>query len=116
MSQHCSLATQSTGAGTEVLILDGQFDMSNAPTFERAMDEALDTGRRDLVVDLRGLSYLDSGMVRALIRGYEETCARERHFAVIRPNPNLWRIFVLTGLSQTLPAFGGLADALASFA
>jgi hypothetical protein len=32
---------------------------------------------------------------------------------VIRPNPVVWRAFVLTGLSHKFSAFGRLDDALA---
>ena len=116
MSQHGSLATQPTGHRAQVLILEGVFDGSNSDRFERAIDDAIDAGRPDVIVDLRGVSFLDSKMLRALVRGLDRTRAEDRRFALIRPNPHVWRVFVLTGLSRALPAFGGVADALTSFA
>jgi hypothetical protein len=50
-----------------------------------------------------------------LIRGLGEAVAAGGQLALIRPNTTVWRVFVLTGLSHTFPAFGRLDDALASF-
>jgi anti-anti-sigma regulatory factor len=53
-------------------------------------------------------------MLGALVRGFGDAAARGDEVAVIRPNPVVWRAFVLTGLSHKFPAFGRLDDALAS--
>jgi hypothetical protein len=34
---------------------------------------------------------------------------------LVRPNPLVWRVFVLTGLSHSFSAFGRLDEALASY-
>jgi anti-anti-sigma factor len=96
-------------------MLDGDFDWSNAPQFKQALDHALDAGRPQLIVDLRGVSFLDSMMLAVLIRGLGEAVAAGGHLALVRPNTTVWRVFVLTGLSHTFPAFGRLDEALASF-
>lgn len=44
-------------------MLDGDFDRSNTAQFELALDQALDAGWPQLVVDLRGVSFLDSMML-----------------------------------------------------
>jgi anti-sigma B factor antagonist len=114
MSHQGFCSSQPVGGQTQLLMLDGEFDLLNAPNVERAIDDAVTVGR-NLVVDLRGVSYVDSTMMLALIRGLRLAHTRARGFALIRPNPLIWRIFVLTGLHRSLPAFAGLAEALASF-
>jgi anti-anti-sigma factor len=117
MSQYQgSFSSQPAGGKSQVLMLDGDFDRSNAQPFEQALDDALHADRPRLIVDLRGVSFLDSTMLRALIRGLGDATARGGQLALIRPNATVWRMFVLTGLSQTLPTFGRLDEALASFA
>jgi anti-sigma B factor antagonist len=96
-------------------VLDGDFDRSNTAQFELALDQALDAGRPQLVVDLRGVSFLNSTLLRALIRGLGQAAARGGELALIRPNATVWRVLVLTGLSNNFPAFARLDEALASF-
>ena len=50
-------------------MLDGAFDRSNAAQVELALGDAADADRPQLVIDLRGVSFLDSTMLRVLIQG-----------------------------------------------
>ena len=96
-------------------MLDGDFDLSNTAQLEQALDNALHAGRPQLIVDLRGVSFLDPTILRVLARGLGSALAGGGQVALIRPHATVWKAFVLTGLSQTLPAFGRLDEALASF-
>ena len=116
MSHQGACSSQLAGDRSEVLTLDGEFDSSNAAQFKQALDHALHAGRPQVIVDLRGVSFLDSTMLAVLIRGLGEVVAAGGHLALIRPNTTVWRVFVLTGLSHTFPAFARLDEALASFA
>ena len=96
-------------------MLDGAFDRSNAAQLELGLGEAIDAAKPQLVVDLRGVSFLDSTMLRVLLQALGDTAARGAQLALIRPNATVWRVFVLTGLSQSFHSFGRLDEALASF-
>jgi anti-sigma B factor antagonist len=115
MSREGFFSSQLADDQTQILMLDGEFDLTTAPKLEQAIDDALDSGRRNLVVDLRGVSFLDGTMLHALVRGWALLLGHDRRFALIRPNPLVWRTFVLTGLSRALPTFGGVAEAVSSF-
>jgi anti-sigma B factor antagonist len=115
MSQQGFLSSQLADEQTEVLVLDGAFDLVTAPKFEQAIDDAVNSGRRNLVLDLRRVSFLDGTMLRALVRSWARLLGNDRRFALVRPNPLVWRTFVLTGLSRGLPTFGGVAEAVESF-
>jgi anti-sigma B factor antagonist len=97
-------------------MLDGAFDRSNAAQVELALGDAIDAAKAQLVVDLRGVSFLDSTMLRLLIQGLGDTAARGAALVLIRPNATVWRVFVLTGLSHSFESFGRLDEALASVA
>jgi anti-anti-sigma regulatory factor len=60
MSHQGCCSSQQAGDLTEVLTLDGAFDRSNAAQVELALGDAVDAGKRQLVIDLRGVSFLDS--------------------------------------------------------
>jgi anti-anti-sigma factor len=115
MSHQGSCSSQPAGDLTEVVMLDGAFDRSNAAQVELALGDAIVADKPQLVIDLRGVSFLDSTMLRVLIQGLGDTAARGGQFALIRPNATVWRVFVLTGLSQSFDSFGRLDDALAGF-
>ena len=114
MSHQGSCSSEPAGDLTEVLTLDGAFDRSNAAQVELALGDAVDADRPHLVVDLRGVSFLDSTMLRVLIQALGDTVARGARLALIRPNATVWRVFVLTGLSHSFHSFGRLDEALPS--
>lgn len=84
--------------------LSGEFDLSAKEKFESAMAPV--TGSRrpaSLVVDLRGLTFIDSSGLRAIIELYGKSRDEGVDFAVT-PGPNeVQSVFELTGLDRVLP-------------
>ena len=114
MSHQGSCSSEPAGDLAEVLTLDGAFDRSNTAQVQLVLSDAIDAAKPRLVIDLRGVSFLDSAMLRVLIQGLGDTVARGAPLALIRPNATVWRLFVLTGLSHSFDSFGRLDEALAS--
>ena len=81
MSHQGCCSSQPAGDLAEVLTLDGAFDRSNAALVEFALGDAVDADKRQLVIDLRGVSFLDSTMLRVLLQGLGETVAMPVPFA-----------------------------------
>jgi anti-sigma B factor antagonist len=117
MAQAASFSLDATDRGPAILTLDGEFDVSDDLRFDRRMDDALDSGGSGVVIDLRGVTFLDSTMLRALIRGLRRTEEQNGlgSLHLVRPNPTVWRVFVLTGLSAVFPAFPTLSAAVTTF-
>ena len=115
MLQPATLSLETTARDAEVLTLDGPFDLSNAAAFELTISDLFEAGAPCVVVDLRGVSFLDSTMLRALVRVLRAAERRggEGSFRIVRPNPVIWKVFVLTGLSGLFPAYPTLSKALA---
>jgi len=108
-----SVSTDVVGAGTEILSLDGEFDMANCGEVERCLsDAALGREPPDILVDLRGVSFLDGTLLHLLLRGLSKANERGTGFALIRPNALVWRVFVLTGLSERFVTYSSLREAL----
>ena len=113
MSHQAAVSSQVVDADTQVVKLAGEFDVQTTPQFETAVEDALDA-ERDVVVDLRSVSFLDGRMLRALVRARDLVSRRGRSFALVRPHPLVWRIFVLTGLDRSLPTVTSLPAAVES--
>jgi anti-sigma B factor antagonist len=111
-----SLSSETTPAGVEVVTLDGEFDISHTPQIGYRMSDILGGCEGDIVIDLRGVSFLDSKMVRTLVHAFRQADVRECELVLVRPNPMVWRVFEVGGLSEMFPSFHDLRDALSHLA
>jgi anti-sigma B factor antagonist len=92
-------SVEDAGDGTARVRPAGELDMATVPQLEAGLREANERGFRRLVVDLRGLEFMDSTGLTMLTRwtlgarndGYE--------FAVIPGDARIRRLFELTRLS-----------------
>jgi anti-anti-sigma factor len=114
MVQTATVSLETTARDAEILTLDGQFDSSNAAEFERRIADALRAGAPLVVIDLRGVSFIDSTMIQALVNAHRtaEAQAGPGSLCLVRPNPVVWNVCVLCGLGALFPAFPTLSDAL----
>lgn len=114
MAQTATFSSDRTGECTEVLTLDGRCDKATAIEAERRIRAALDAGRPEVIVDLRGVITLAPAMLAALSRGAIEAKARHGHLTIIRPNVHVWAEFEERGLGRVFPSFAELKAALAA--
>ena len=96
-----------------MLTLEGECDLVTAPEFEQRLNKALDANEADVVIDLWGVSFLDSSILQVLLRGMKRAEREGTGFALIRPNDLVWRVFVLTGTSDRFVTYSSLSEALA---
>jgi anti-sigma B factor antagonist len=91
-----------TDGGTVVLVLQGELDLTSAPTFERELRAAESLAPTRLVIDLSGLEFMDSTGLRALLVARERAGA-ESHQLMLRRGPRqVQRVLELT---KTIDAF-----------
>lgn len=57
--------------GIAWLALGGELDVFTAPTLREAIEEAAPAGSENLVLDLRGLSFLDSSGLAVILAAHE---------------------------------------------
>ena len=86
------------GGDPPVLMLSGELDPSSAPTLNAAVDKALAEGSSALVMDLAGLSFIDSAGLRSLLAAHERLAPHALHLR----NPTAFALHLLsiTGLDQ----------------
>ena len=84
------------------LSLHGEFDIAGAPHFEAALAELELERPERILLDLRGLSFLDSSGLRALLLA--DTRAREagRRLTILQGPEAVRRVFEITGLEERL--------------
>lgn len=88
----------------------GELDMATVDELEGAMRQALDRGCRHLVLDLRGLSFMDSQGLHLVMRWNSSAEQSGFAFAVIQGGPRVRRLFEIVGLLDQLPFLDSIGD------
>jgi anti-sigma B factor antagonist len=101
--------TRSTHGATEVVTVEGELDMVNAPAVAEALDALVGIGA-PVVVDLTGLSFIDSSGIHALLQPRAEHGSIE----IVCPPGNVRRTLEVTRLERVLTVHDTLDQALAA--
>ena len=89
--------------GTEAaIILVGEFDMTGAERFWGTVIEVLGARPRSVAVEARGLTFIDSSGLMALVRARDAAAEAGATFRVRELSPALRRIVELCGLDGLL--------------
>ena len=90
-----------TGRAT-TLALIGELDLVSSPALGRTMDQLARSDADLIVVDLRGLEFMDSTGLHLLVQAQQQAHDSGRRFALIRGAEQVQRLFDLTGLADAL--------------
>jgi anti-anti-sigma factor len=85
-----------------LLTVQGEVDLATAPELQAALESALPPERARVVIDLRGVTFLDSTGLALLLRYDRKAALAGRRVVVVKGPPQVQRAFELTGLSQRL--------------
>jgi len=87
----------------QTIALAGELDLVTSPALSEAVDRALDSGVKELTLDLRGLVFMDSSGLRALLASWDACRARRCELRVIPDRGACLRLFEITGVIDELP-------------
>jgi anti-sigma B factor antagonist len=85
-----------------VLRLDGELDLASVPTLEHAVAGAPLEHATEFVLDLRGLEFIDSTGLRALLLQEERSTERGQAFALVRGPEQVQRLMNMTHVDEHL--------------
>ncbi|MEJ7798163.1 MAG: STAS domain-containing protein [Solirubrobacteraceae bacterium] len=98
-----SLILRSAREGdTHVVELLGELDIAGAPRLEEELLGVESTNAASIVVDLRGLEFIDSTGIRLLLMSAER-CSAEDRMTILRGPKQVHRVFEITDLVSRLP-------------
>jgi anti-sigma B factor antagonist len=81
----------------------GELDMSTAPLVRGHVDELVAAGFTDVVIDLRGLEFIDCSGVRLLLALDAGASSDGWRLTLVQGHPAIERLFALTGTLDALP-------------
>jgi anti-sigma B factor antagonist len=85
-----------------VLRLDGELDLASVPLLESAVQSATLDDPATIVLDLRGLEFIDSTGLRAILLQDKRSTERGQTFALVRGSEQVQRLLRMTGVDEHL--------------
>jgi anti-anti-sigma factor len=96
-----------------IVAVFGEVDMTSAPELVKAIGLAPDAARC-VVLDLRGVTFLDSSGLNAVVRGKRALDGKEIAFHVVAPADGVVRkVFEIAHLMESLSVVDSIDEALA---
>ena len=95
----------------QVITLSGELDIATSPQLRAALMEG-DEADHLVIVDLTMVSFIDSTALSALILGYKQRRNRGSDLRLVGVQPQVARVFEVTGLTEVFSTYEDIDDAL----
>ena len=92
-----------TDDGAVRLSLSGELDLASADRLESALDELRASSASGVILDLRGLSFIDSTGLRVIIQLHERMRAAGMPLEIWEGPAPVARVFEISGAREQLP-------------
>jgi anti-sigma B factor antagonist len=109
-TRHC--VRERVVGGATVVELHGEIDLLTAPHVSKRMDALTKDPRPELVLDLRGVTFIDCRGLSVLCRARNRALSRGGRVRLVVGNRRMLRLLRLTLLSEAFDVYPTLGDAL----
>jgi anti-sigma B factor antagonist len=99
----------------QILILSGRLDGKNPATFKERLAQELLVNNR-IIVDLTKVKYMDSTGLGVLVGSLKKAYAEEGDIRLVNPSAEVRMLMELTRVDKVFQIYGGLEEALGSYA
>jgi anti-sigma B factor antagonist len=113
LEPHFPMTERRLDDGTTVVAVSGEIHVSTAPEFSRGLVALQEAGATALVLDLRGVEFIDSTGLSVLLNALRRARRAGGRLAIVCANPTVLRLFEITGLTRTFDIRPELEPALA---
>ncbi|MHB1001824.1 MAG: STAS domain-containing protein [Armatimonadota bacterium] len=103
-----------TNNGVKIIHVAGEVDLYTVDSLQQVINRCLDSGARQLIIDLTETSYLDSSGLSALLMAYKILSSRSGVLYVVisKSKPAVGRVLEITRLDMVFKIFDSLEEAL----
>jgi stage II sporulation protein AA (anti-sigma F factor antagonist) len=99
--------------GILLLGLEGELDVATTPRFRSEVRKGLEAGVRAIVLDMEAVSFMDSSMLKELLRSHAEIAPGGGVLVLVAPQSAVRRLLDLTRTSELLEIVDTREQALA---
>ncbi len=98
-----------------MLAPSGRLDVTGAPTLKEAIGEAVKNGKPRLVIDMEGVSFVDSTGLGSVIAALKLVRSSQGDLRLAAPNQQVRVVLELTTLDRVFPYYATVEEALTGF-
>jgi anti-sigma B factor antagonist len=103
---------ESERAGTAVLRVQGEVDVSTAPQLREQLLALSEQGTTVAVVDLSAVSFVDSTALGVLVSGAKGLRGAGGDLRLVVTEPRITKVFAITGLTDTFRIYSSADEAV----
>jgi anti-sigma B factor antagonist len=111
-----AISTEQPEPNVAIVGLKGEVDLYTCPELKEELLRVIRDGATLVVVDLTETTFIDSTGLGVLIRGVERLKTEGGRLAVVCVDPNMVKVFEVTGLDRVLSIYPTRDEALAQAA
>lgn len=101
--------TVTDAAGKAVVAFQGDVDLEHSPAARKVLLDCVEGGR-DVVVDMSGVSYIDSSGIASLVEALQSARHKGTAFSLAAVSPAALRVFQLARLDKVFTIHATVAD------
>jgi anti-sigma B factor antagonist len=101
--------------GVTVVAPTGRLDVAGAPALKDAISEALKNGPPRVVLDMEGISFVDSTGLGSVIAALKQIRSSQGDLRLAAPNQQVRVVLELTTLDRVFPYYSTVEEALTGF-
>jgi len=105
-----SVSIEEATGGTIIVVLHGELDIATTPAAEEKLRDQENDGAEVIVLDLRGLTFIDSTGLRLLVAADSRAREAGHRLAIARGPEAVHRVLEITGLDGKLDLIGDPAE------
>jgi anti-sigma B factor antagonist len=104
--------SMTVGSDCAVVQITGEVDVYTASQLREQVVQLVDGGVRHMIADLRGVDFLDSTGLGALVGSLKRLRTHDGSFKVVASGGRTLRIFQITGLTRAFALHPSVLDAM----
>ncbi len=98
-----------------VVKVSGRVDSSTAPDLEKSLQNLLDSGRSQIVLDLQDTDYMSSAGLRVLVAVHKAAKKNNGGLCLAQPSVRVKEVLELAGLTPVFNVYPDVVEAVGSF-
>lgn len=98
-----------------VATVQGSIDSLTAPDLSQVLDDQIEEGRVQMVVNLQGVAYISSAGLRTILRSLKRARREGGDLRLTGLQPGVRQVLELSGFTSILQSYETTSDAIDSF-